>query len=346
MTNHRIIFSDARKMCSHLSDNSVDLIVTSPPYPMIQMWDDLFKSDEDMFSSAHGMLSEVWSLCNRVLKPGSIMCINIGDATRNIDQNFKMYDNHSKITMDCLDIGFEKLPSIIWSKPVNSPTKFMGSGMLPCGAYVTLEHEHILIFRKPGKRLFESQEEKQIRKESALFWNERNKWFCDIWKDILGTKQDIEHSSTRLRNASYPFEIPYRLINMFSCKDDLVMDPFSGLFTTSIAAMTSRRNSIGFEIDSDLPVKDNLSMIDIHDLNRIIRNRYSEYKQFLKYPVRNLKHFNKKLNMFVMSNQETEIYFDYIDKIHIIEKNNILNVNVDYSEMIDTENIPNFNVLF
>lgn len=86
-------------------------------------------------------------------------------------------------------MGFSNLPNIIWKKPTNSPNKFMGSGTLPVGAYVTLEHEFILLFRKDSKRVFESDQDKQLRKESAFFWEECNQWFSDSW-DLKGISQN------------------------------------------------------------------------------------------------------------------------------------------------------------
>jgi hypothetical protein len=126
----------------------------------------------------------------------------------------------------------------------------MGSGMLPAGAYVTLEHEYILIFRKGPKREFKSEEEKLARMRSALFWEERNTWFSDLW-DFKGIRQSIDTSESRERSAAYPFELAYRLINMYSLYGDTVLDPFMGTGTTALAAVSSGRNSIGIEIDPE-----------------------------------------------------------------------------------------------
>jgi DNA modification methylase len=90
-----------------------------------------------------------------------------------------------------LKLGFTNLPNILWRKQTNAPNKFMGSGMMPPGAYVTLEHEHILIFRNGGKRQFNSQKEKTNRRQSAFFWEERNQWFSDVWMDLKGARQKI-----------------------------------------------------------------------------------------------------------------------------------------------------------
>ena len=80
-------------------------------------------------------------------------------------------------------LGFQSIPLILWRKQTNAPNKFMGSGMLPAGAYVTLEHEYILVLRKGSKREFKKAEEKRNRHESAIFWEERNIWYSDIWMD-------------------------------------------------------------------------------------------------------------------------------------------------------------------
>jgi len=98
------------------------------------------------FEFMNESLDRVWGECLRVLKPG----------------------------------GFDCLPMIHWFKPTNAPNKFMGSGTLPSGAYVTLEHEYILVFRKGGRRSFLPSEQ-GLRRESAFFWEERNSWFSDVW---------------------------------------------------------------------------------------------------------------------------------------------------------------------
>jgi DNA modification methylase len=263
-TVHSIYFADARHM-AEVPDGSIDLVVTSPPYPMIEMWDDLFrKMDSDVnkylstqngpgaFQAMHRLLDPVWHECFRVLRPGGLACINIGDATRTIDGHFALYTNHARILSAAGEIGFTSLPCIIWRKQTNAPNKFMGSGMLPAGAYVTLEHEYILILRKQGKREFKTAEEKQRRRESAIFWEERNLWFSDIWFDLKGTGQALADAKERQRSAAFPFELAYRLIHMFSVKADQVLDPFMGTGTTMAAAMAAGRNSMGYDTDPRL----------------------------------------------------------------------------------------------
>ena len=239
-TSHRILFKNASDL-SELADQSIDLMVTSPPYPMIEMWDEIFslqnsaiknaleqKDGKTAFELMHQELDKVWSETFRVLKEGGFACINIGDATRKIDSEFELYPSHSRILQNCLKLGFSALPEILWRKQTNAPNKFMGSGMLPAGAYVTLEHEFILILRKGGKREFKTSEEKLKRMQSAFFWEERNLWFSDVWEDLKGAKQNKIHREIRERSGAYPFELPYRIINMFSLRGDTVLDPFLG----------------------------------------------------------------------------------------------------------------------
>ncbi len=185
-TTHKILFQDSREL-SEIPSESVDLVVTSPPYPMIAMWDEMYgnqnpdiqdaltsRDGNQAYTLMHEILDSVWDEVFRVLKDGRFACINIGDATRTVDGNFCLYPNHARILTYLLKIGFLALPDILWRKQANTPNKFMGSGMLPAGAYVTLEHEYILIVRKGSKRIFNSEKEKQNRRESALFWEERN----------------------------------------------------------------------------------------------------------------------------------------------------------------------------
>lgn len=266
-----------------IKNNEIDLIVTSPPYPMIKMWDELFISQdktidinkEDAFKKEHCLLNKVWTECDRVLKDGGIICINIGDAVRTIKGNFRIYHNHVNIIDFFVnELNYVPYPEIIWHKPVNSPTKFMGSGMLPVGAYVTLEHEYILIFRKGSKREFKTKEDKLNRQKSAYFWEERNKWFSDTWK-INGIKQSIMHKE-RARSGAYPFEIPYRLINMYSCKGDIVLDPFMGVGTTLHAALCSERKAIGYDLF------DFGFSVDNEFYNQIKEKRLLSHREFIK----------------------------------------------------------------
>lgn len=351
ITKHQTYFNVAQNM-SYLEDNSIDLIVTSPPYPMIEMWDEIMgnqnikikdsinKLEGNLaFELMHEELDKVWNECYRVLKDGGIACINIGDATRTFNDNFALYSNHSRIISQCINIGFTNITNIIWRKQTNAPNKFMGSGMLPCGAYVTLEHEWILIFRKGGKRIFKTEEDKDLRRQSSYFWEERNLWFSDIW-DLKGTKQKLKDNSSRERSAAFPLSIPYRLINMYSVKGDTVLDPFMGTGTTAIAAILSERNSIGYEIDSSFGpiINDNIMNVNIDALNSFIRNRIISHKDFISERMKNkeIKHFNEKLNLPVVTSQETGIEFSYINSI----KNNESVIKASYTSILRDFDLP------
>lgn len=322
-TNHKIIFSNSRKM-DDVPSESVGLIVTSPPYPMIQMWDEMFCEQNPSIEAAlkkaegsaafelmHKILDLVWNEVFRVLKYGGFACINIGDATRTINGNFALYPNHMRILKCALELGFSALPCILWRKQTNAPNKFLGSGMLPAGAYVTLEHEYILIVRKGPKREFKKEEDKKNRRESAIFWEERNSWFSDVWFDVKGTPQALNDKDSRLRSAAYPFEVVYRLINMYSAKGDTVLDPFLGTGTTTFAAMASKRNSIGYEIDATLQDTIREMKNEIVPLsNEYIQNRLIRHIDFVIKRIKEkgaFKYKNKFYGFPVMTSQEKEI---------------------------------------
>jgi DNA modification methylase len=325
-TAHKIYFENSKNM-NAISTESVDLVITSPPYPMIQMWDDVFiqlnpeirnalDHDQGMlaFEMMNKVLDRIWHEVFRILKFGGMACINIGDATRTVDNNFRLYANHVRVLTQMLKTGFSALPEILWRKQTNAPNKFMGSGMLPAGAYVTLEHEHILILRKGSKRVFKSSAEKQKRKESAIFWEERNTWFSDIWLDIKGTTQNLKSKNVRSRSAAFPFEIPYRLINMFSVKGDTVVDPFLGTGTTMLAAIAGGRNSIGYEVESDFrdAILQGLSTV-LEVSNQKISRRLANHMAFVNQRLESgadLKYKNRSYGFPIVTGQETELLFN------------------------------------
>ena len=283
----------------------------------------------------HLELDKVWGEVVRVLKAGGICCINIGDAVRTIGKNFQLYPNHSRILTTLSSLGLTVLPEIIWRKPTNAPNKFMGSGMLPPSAYVTLEHEFILIFRKGGKRVFKTEAEKINRRKSAYFWEERNKWFSDIW-DLRGVTQtmfDKDVKDIRKRSAAFPFELAYRLINMYSIRGDVVLDPFLGTGTTTVAAMVSARNSIGFEIEKNLEtsITDNFKNI-VDFANQTISNRLEKHKEFISLRLKTgkkIKYINKNYGFSVITRQEEEIQLNSLSKINHIDDNSY---QIEYNE--------------
>ena len=137
-STHKIYFENSQNMRG-IPSSSVHLVVTSPPYPMIEMWDDMFARQNKAilkalkisdgfkaFELMHQTLDQVWQELYRILINGGIACINIGDATRTVGENFMLYANHARILNSLVKIGFSALPLILWRKPTNAPNKFMG----------------------------------------------------------------------------------------------------------------------------------------------------------------------------------------------------------------------------
>ncbi len=336
-TIHQIFYRDARNL-KNIPSESVDLVVTSPPYPMIGMWDDVFGSQNAEIEKAletgdgklahelmHKILDPVWDEMFRVLKDGRFACINIGDATRKVGGDFCLYPNHARILSYLLNIGFSALPDILWRKQTNAPNKFMGSGMLPAGAYVTLEHEYILILRKGSKREFKTECEKQNRRESALFWEERNIWYSDVWMDIKGTGQRLSDELSRLRSAAFPYNLAYRLVNMYSVKGDVILDPFLGTGTTIAAAMTSGRNSVGVEIDKSFQSAICPMARQIVDFsNDYLRDRLKKHFAFVEDRIQMsgpLKYTNKHYGCPVVTSQEQSILLNGLKEVRESDDN-------------------------
>jgi len=329
-TEHLNINSNAREM-TVLADNSINLVITSPPYPMIKLWDDLFiKEDPEIktlldskhfteaFERMHCQLDQVWQEIFRVVQDGSHVCINIGDALRSGANGFQVFANSARIITFMQNIGFQHLPSIIWRKPTNAPNKFMGSGMLPCGAYVTLEHENILLFRKGSKRIFSDEESRHNRLASALFWEERNNWFSDLW-NITGARQVGDCALITRRTAAFPPAIPYRLINMYSVYSDTVMDPFHGTGTTMLMAMAAARNSVGFEQDKSCwQTAAKRIEIEQNSLNGYSKQRLEQHTKYVKEREEkgvNCKYENKHYGFPVVTRQEVDLIFKKTDRV-------------------------------
>ena len=330
-STHRFLLGDARDMRA-VADDSVQFVCTSPPYPMIQMWDSMFSSldhqigdlleSEDAWSAweaMHAQLDRVYAECFRVLEQGCLAVINMGDATRTVAGDFQLFPNHARVVSGMRQAGFVPLPDILWRKPTNSPNKFMGSGMLPAGAYVTYEHEYLLVFRKGSKRAFSSESAKKNRRKSAFFWEERNRWFSDVWQDVAGTGQDLPASATRSRSAAYPIRIPWRLIQMFSVYGDTVLDPFAGTGTTLAAAAASGRNSIGGEKEASLMegfdslVRYASERSGVWSQRRLLDHGvFLEERERLKKPV---KHQNEHLGFPVMTRQESQLMLYEAERI-------------------------------
>ncbi|TVQ22848.1 MAG: site-specific DNA-methyltransferase [Spirochaetaceae bacterium] len=359
-TAHSVHFKSSLDMAG-VQPASVDLVVTSPPYPMIAMWDEVFSSlservrkalqDDDgaaAFEAMHSELDTVWAECGRVLRPGGFLCINIGDATRTIAGDFRLYSNHARITTACLALGFQALPLVLWRKQTNAPNKFMGSGMLPAGAYVTLEHEYILVLRKGGKRSF-SPADAERRRRSAFFWEERNRWFSDLW-DFKGVRQPLSNpkravenqpelwdagpetpaapetpvktgTELRKRSGAFPFELASRLICMYSLQGDTVLDPFLGTGTTTAAAVLHARNSVGYELSAELEsvIRETVG-VAASQSGDMVRERLSAHERFVEEIEakrgKPLGYTNAYHKVRVMTRQETELSLPEVKGLH------------------------------
>lgn len=322
-TTHQLIVGDARRLAA-IPDASVQLVVTSPPYPMIAMWDAAFEAMDPAvglllaapdglaaFEAMHRSLDQVWAECARVLSPGGFAAVNIGDATRSLGGEFRLFHNHARIVAAMVDQGFTVLPDVLWRKPTNAPNKFMGSGMLPAGAYVTYEHEYVLLFRRGGKRVFPSPQAKAARARSAYFWEERNRWFSDLWSDLRGTRQALGPRADRERSAAFPFELPFRLINMYSLYGDTVLDPFAGTGTTMAAAAVAGRSSLGVELVESFAsvVMDGLEAATAQGAE-IQRERLVAHRRFLAERTgagKACKHHNAPHDLPVITGQERQL---------------------------------------
>jgi modification methylase len=245
--DYRVIIGDSRHM-RELAEDSIHLVVTSPPYPMVSIWDRFFQDEAaNTYNEMHSYLNKIWAEVKRVLVSGGIVCVNIGDATRTKDGMFHLYPNHSRVIEAFESLGLITLPYILWKKPTTKPRykgkgAFLGSGFLPPNAYVTLDMEYILIFRKGNLRAFEPKDPKRYR--SKFTKKERDVWFSQVWT-IPGVRQT--HGDLERRIAAFPEEIPRRLIRMFSIEGDLVLDPFLGSGTSLKSAIDLNRRFIGYE---------------------------------------------------------------------------------------------------
>jgi DNA modification methylase len=245
-TYHKIINGDSRQM-SELKDESIHLVVTSPPYWQLKDYGTENQIGfHDDYETYVNHLNLTWKECFRVLHKGCRLCINIGDQfARSVYYGrYKIIPIHSEIIKFCEMIGFDFMGSIIWQKTTTMNTtggaSIMGSFPHPRNGIVKLDFEYILLFKKQGNAPKPTIEQKQ---HSAMTTEEWNTYFNGHWY-ISGARQD-NHL------AMFPEELPKRLIKMFSFPGENVLDPFLGSGTTSLMAKSLGRNSCGYEINPE-----------------------------------------------------------------------------------------------
>jgi len=247
-TFHRLINGDARDL-RFLDDDSVHLVVTSPPYWNLKRYNENpdqlgHIGDYEAFLAE---LEKVWRHVLRILVPGGRLVCVVGDvcvARRDFGRHL-VFPLHADICVMCRRMGFDNLNPIVWHKIANASyevangSKFLGKPYEP-NAIIKNDMEFILMQRKPGgyRKPTNSQ-----RDASRIAKEEFDRWFQQIW--------NIPGASTKQHPAPFPLELATRLVRMFSFINDTVLDPFCGSGTTMVAALRTGRNSIGVEIDPE-----------------------------------------------------------------------------------------------
>jgi DNA modification methylase len=247
-TTHRLINGDARDL-SFVDDESVHLVVTSPPYWNLKRYNENpdqlgHVQDYEVFLNE---LEKVWRHALRILVPGGRLVCVVGDvcvARRDFGRHL-VFPLHADICVICRRLGFDNLNPIIWHKisnasyEVTNGSKFLGKPYEP-NAIIKNDMEFILMQRKPGGY---RQPTTLQRDASRISKEEFNRWFQQIW--------NLTGASTRHHPAPFPLELATRLVRMFSFSGDTILDPFCGSGTTMVAAFRTGRNSIGIEIDPE-----------------------------------------------------------------------------------------------
>ncbi|HMD68336.1 MAG TPA: site-specific DNA-methyltransferase, partial [Chitinivibrionales bacterium] len=247
-TFHCLVNGDGRDL-SFVNDESVHLVVTSPPYWNLKRYNEGQgqMGHIDDYEEFLAQLSKVLRGVYRILVPGGRLVCVVGDVCLSRRENGRhlVMPLHADIQVLCRKIGLDNLNPIIWHKisnarfEANTSAKFLGKPYEP-NAIVKNDIEFILMQRKPGG--YRKPTEVQ-RKLSMIPKEKFDQWFSQIW--------NITGESTREHPAPFPLELADRLVRMFSFVGDVVCDPFCGSGTTMLAAMQAGRHSIGVEIDPE-----------------------------------------------------------------------------------------------
>ncbi len=289
-----IVIADSRRM-NELKDESVHLVVTSPPYWQLKDYGNGSQIGfNDSYEDYINNLNLVWKECYRVLHKGCRLCVNIGDQfARSVYYGrYKIIPIREEIIRFCETIGFDYMGAIIWQKVTTCNTTggatIMGSFPYPRNGIIKLDYEFILIFKKLGEPPKVSRE---IREKSKLTTKEWNEYFSGHW-NFPGERQD-KHL------AMFPEELPKRLIKMFSFVGDTVLDPFLGSGTMCLAAKNLDRNSVGYEINKNflptIKVKLKTPEIEVKEQEKLKINFKDEIKN-LPYIFKDPVKFDKKID--------------------------------------------------
>ena len=286
-----------------VADESVHLVITSPPYWQLKDYGNGSQIGfDDSYEDYINNLNIVWNQCHRVLEKGCRLCVNIGDQfARSVYYGrYKVIPIRTEIIKFCETIGFDYMGAIIWQKVTTCNTTggatIMGSFPFPRNGILKIDYEFILIFKKHGAA---PKVSKGTKEQSRMTIEEWNQFFTGHW-NIPGEKQD-KHL------AMFPEEVPSRLIKMFSFVNDTVLDPFLGSSTTSLAAKKLSRNSVGYEINQEfLPlIKEKLGihqkmMFEEAEFEIVTQNNvYVDYKEKarqLPYVFKDPVEFDKKVD--------------------------------------------------
>jgi site-specific DNA-methyltransferase (adenine-specific) len=225
------IFCKSSERMEELPDNSVHLMVSSPPYNVGKEYDEDFTLEEYL-----SFLKRVWKEVYRVLVPGGRACINIANLGR------KPYiPLHAFIAKDMFDLGFLMRGEIIWNKASSaSPSTAWGSWLSPANPTLRDVHEYILVF---SKGMFSRRN--MNKRKSTLSRNEFLEFTKSVWTFPAEPAHKVGHP------APFPVELPYRLIQLYTYEGEVVLDPFIGSGQTAIAVIKTGRHYVGYDIEEE-----------------------------------------------------------------------------------------------
>lgn len=224
------IFNHTSEKMNELPNNSVHLMVTSPPYNVSKDYDENLSLNEYLM-----LLRNVFKETYRVLVNGGRVCVNIANIGRKPYIPLTMYVNQIM-----LEIGFLMRGEIIWDKSASSGVSLAwGSFQSASNPVLRDTHEYILVFSKGDFKREKKGKNSTISKENFMEWSK------SIWRFSAVSAKKIGHP------APFPIELPKRLIDFYTFENDIVLDPFMGSGSSALAALELNRNFVGYEINQE-----------------------------------------------------------------------------------------------